>query len=105
VGELAEAISGAALVLAVDTFAAHLAVSFDAPTVSLIGGGQYGDFGPWQRSTRQRWVTNRVPCFGCGWQCTRSRVECLVDITPGQVLKEAEEILQLDSNHSVRLSS
>jgi hypothetical protein len=94
--ELAEAMDAAALVLTVDTFAAQLAVSMDAPMVSLIGGGQYGDFGPWRRSSRQRWVTNPLPCFGCDWHCTRSRIECLVDITSLQVLSEAEDVLRLE---------
>jgi hypothetical protein len=95
-GELAAAIEGCAIVLSVDTFAAHLAVAMDVPLVSLIGGGQYGDFGPWQRSARQRWLTNPLPCFGCDWQCTRSRVECMEDISAESMLGEADEALQCD---------
>jgi hypothetical protein len=99
-GELAAAIEGCAIVLSVDTFAAHLAVAMDVPLVSLMGGGQFGDFGPWQRSARQRWLTNSLPCFGCDWQCTRSRVECMEDIGAETMLREADEALQCDVERS-----
>jgi hypothetical protein len=95
-GELAAAIAGCAVVLSVDTFAAHLAVAMDVPVVSLVGGGQFGDFGPWQRSARQRWLSNPLPCFGCDWRCTRSRVECMEDISAESMLREADEALQCD---------
>ena len=84
--QLATAVETAALVLTVDTFATHLAVASDVPVVCLIGGGQFGDFGPWQRSERQQWITHPLPCFGCNWQCTRTRAECLLDIGPAQVV-------------------
>ncbi|HMD60695.1 MAG TPA: glycosyltransferase family 9 protein [Opitutaceae bacterium] len=92
--DLAEAVSEAPLVLTVDTFTAHLAAALDVPMVCLIGGGHYGDFGPWQNSPRQRWVTHALPCFGCDWQCSRARVECLEDIEPAAVLSEIEAALK-----------
>jgi len=103
--ELAGAVGSASLVLAVDTFAAHLAVASDVPTVCLIGGGQFGDFGPWQRSERQCWIAHRLPCFGCNWQCTRPRVECLQDINPAKVVSaiaavfSAKNVDQAIPNH------
>jgi ADP-heptose:LPS heptosyltransferase len=95
--ELAGAVGAATLVLAVDTFATHLAVASDVPTVCLIGGGQFGDFGPWQRSPRQRWISNPLPCFGCNWQCTRTRVECLQDIAPSMIVSAIEAVWQAKS--------
>lgn len=95
--ELATAVGTAALVLTVDTFATHLAVASDTPTVCLIGGGQFGDFGPWQRSERQLWITHPLPCFGCNWQCTRTRAECLQDISPAQVVSAIATVLQVKS--------
>jgi ADP-heptose:LPS heptosyltransferase len=96
--ELADAIRSATLVLTVETFAAHLAAAMDAPTVCLVGGGHYGDFGPWHNSMRQRWVTHLLPCFGCDWRCSRSRVECLKDIHPATILSEIENVLSSPSN-------
>jgi len=95
--ELVEAVGSAAFVLTVDTFAAHLAAAMDAPMVCAVGGGLYGDFGPWSTSWRQRWVTHVVPCFGCGWRCSRSRVECLEDIRPSTVLAELEDVLMREA--------
>jgi ADP-heptose:LPS heptosyltransferase len=91
--DLAMAISEAPLVLTVDTFSAHLAAALDIPMVCLIGGGHYGDFGPWQNSPRQHWITNPLPCFGCDWICSRDRVECVQDITVNQVCLEIEAAL------------
>jgi len=93
---MAGAVASARLVLTVDTFAAHLATAMDAPMVCVIGGGQYGDFGPWQSSPRQRWVTHALPCFGCNWNCSRARVECLEDIEPKRVMAEIEAVLRLE---------
>ncbi|HZZ17812.1 MAG TPA: glycosyltransferase family 9 protein [Opitutaceae bacterium] len=95
--ELAGAIATARLVLSVDTFAAHVAAAMDAPLVSLIGGGQFGDFGPWRRSSRQRWVSNRISCFGCDWRCVRPRVDCMLDILPSEVVAQADEALLCDA--------
>jgi ADP-heptose:LPS heptosyltransferase len=81
----AEAIAGAEFVLTVETSAAHLAAAFDRPAVVLIGGGHYGQFGPWRRSARQVWVTNVLNCFGCGWSCVYPAPYCLTQIAPEAV--------------------
>jgi hypothetical protein len=96
IAELAEAVSDAAVVLSVDTFAAHLASAYDTPMVGLLGGGHFGDFAPWQRSSRQRWVTHPLPCFNCEWQCSRQRVECLLDIAHLAVVNKVESVLRAD---------
>jgi len=96
IAELAEAVSDAAVVLSVDTFAAHLASAYDTPMVGLLGGGHFGDFAPWQRSSRQRWVTHPLPCFNCGWHCSRQRVECLLDVTHLTVVDKVESVLRAD---------
>ncbi|WP_414663051.1 glycosyltransferase family 9 protein [Horticoccus sp. 23ND18S-11] len=86
VAELAGAISAASLVLSVDTLAAHLAAAFDVPLVALLGGGQFGDFAPWSRSERQRWLSHPLPCFHCGWHCSRAQNDCLQLIAPSAVV-------------------
>jgi hypothetical protein len=97
---LADAIAAAAIVLSADTFAAHLATALDVPMVCVLGGGQHGDFAPWRRSIRQRWVTHPLPCFNCDWRCSRSRVECLEDISPAAVMKEIEVALRWEPHVS-----
>jgi ADP-heptose:LPS heptosyltransferase len=96
VADLALAVSSAALVVSVDTFAAHLAAAYDAPMVALLGGGHYGDFAPWRRSARQQWVSHPLPCFNCGWHCTRPRTECLLDISHLAVMSKIESVLHPD---------
>jgi len=91
--DLAEAVDSAALVLTVDTFTAHLGIAMDAPTVCLVGGGLYGDFGPWHKTLKQKWVANLLPCFGCNWICSRPSIECIEDISPSVVLEAIESVL------------
>jgi len=102
--ELASAVGNAALVLTVDTFATHLAVASDVPTVCLIGGGQFGDFGPWQRSAKQQWIALPLPCFGCNWQCTRTRPECMLDIAPARIVSAIEAVWQAKIEDKSRLN-
>ncbi len=97
---LADAIAAAAIVLSADTFAAHLATALDVPMVCVLGGGQHGDFAPWQRSARQRWITHPLPCFNCDWRCSRSRVECLEEISPAEVTKEMDAVLRWEPQAS-----
>jgi ADP-heptose:LPS heptosyltransferase len=68
------------LVLTVDTVTAHIATALDRPALVLIGGGHHGQFGPWQKSSRQVWLTNRMDCFGCSWNCVHSEPFCLTRI-------------------------
>ncbi len=69
-------------VIAVETSTAHLATALDKPAVIIIGGGQYGEFGPWRRSSRQVWLTHEIPCFGCHWNCIHPEPFCITQVTP-----------------------
>lgn len=92
-GAFEEAIASASLVLCVDTFAAHLATALDTRMVCLLGGGQLGNFGPWTRSDKQRWLYHELPCFGCAWKCTQSSVRCMEELTPAAVLDAVNALL------------
>jgi ADP-heptose:LPS heptosyltransferase len=74
-------LAAAPLVLTVDTATAHLATALDRNTVVLLGGGHYGEFGPWQRSPRQVWLTEHMDCFGCDWRCIHPAPYCLTQIS------------------------
>ncbi len=86
--ELIDAVAASQLVLSVETATAHLAGALDQPLVALLGGGHFGWFAPWQRSFRQQWIMNRVPCFGCNWLCVQPEPICLTQID-GQELERA----------------
>lgn len=73
-------VSTAHCVFSVDTATAHLAAAFDQPAVIILGGGHYGQFGPWQRSNRQIWLTHHLPCFHCDWRCIYSEARCITGV-------------------------
>ncbi|MCW5549968.1 MAG: glycosyltransferase family 9 protein [Opitutaceae bacterium] len=79
-------VAEARVVLTVDSAAAHIATALDRPTLVLMGGGHYGQFGPWQKSARQIWLTNRLDCFGCSWNCIYSSPVCLTGIAEPEIL-------------------
>jgi ADP-heptose:LPS heptosyltransferase len=85
-------VASADLVLTADTAAAHVATALDRPTVVVIGGGHYGQFGPWYQSGRQIWLTVPMDCFGCGWRCIHPEPYCLTRITPEQVFAAIRQV-------------
>lgn len=85
-------ISRAACVVTADTATAHIATAFDRLAIIALGGGHYGQFGPWQRSWQQQWLTYRIDCEGCSWNCCRAEPECLTRIGLGVVQKAVDRI-------------
>ncbi|MEI7819672.1 MAG: glycosyltransferase family 9 protein [Verrucomicrobiota bacterium] len=88
-------------VLASETGAAHLAVALDKPSVILIGGGHYGFFAPWTHSSKQIWLTNRVPCFYCNWVCSQAEPFCLTKISSDGIRTALDEILGSAGNPEI----
>ena len=92
--EFAEAIGQAELVLTVETSTAHIAAALDRPAVVLIGGGHFGQFGPWRRSARQAWLTHPMDCFGCNWRCIHPEPYCLTRIATDSLHAAIAQVLQ-----------
>lgn len=82
------ALAAAPLVVTTESAAAHLATALDRPAVVILGGGHYGQFGPWRRSERQVWLTNRLECFGCNWRCIQPEAYCITGV-PTEALTQA----------------
>lgn len=80
------------LVLTADTATAHIATALDRPTLVLIGGGHYGQFGPWRKSSRQVWLTHRLDCFGCSWNCIHPEPYCLTKIEAAAVCSTVAQL-------------
>jgi ADP-heptose:LPS heptosyltransferase len=78
--EFVATIADAAFVISAESAAAHIAAAADRRALIFIGGGHLGHFGPWSRSNRQVWITNRVGCAGCNWRCRYSQPICLTEI-------------------------
>ena len=79
-------LAGAGLVLSVDTAAAHASTALDRPTVILYSGQQYGTYGPWTRSPRQRWIFPGFPSTGTPWHSL---------LSPEEVERAVIEVLQV----------
>jgi ADP-heptose:LPS heptosyltransferase len=88
-----DSIADARAVLTVDTATAHIAVTFDRPTVVILGGGHYGQFGPWSRSPRQEWITNFLSCFQCNWHCSQVQPFCITRVPPADVASAMRRVL------------
>lgn len=97
--EFASFVAAAGAVLTMDTSTAHLATALDKPALVILGGGHYGHFGPWHRSDKQVWVTNRLPCFGCDWKCIHPRPYCITEIHVETVVESFATVLSAARIH------
>lgn len=69
-------IVNARFVVSNDTFASHYATVLGVPVVSIAGGGHFGRFLPYPKDaypmfSNLRTICRELPCFNCGWTCTR----------------------------------
>ncbi|MDR0534282.1 MAG: hypothetical protein LBH01_10060 [Verrucomicrobiales bacterium] len=90
---LYDMIASAKVILTTETSIAHIATAMNRPAVILLGGAQYGQFGPWKQSENQIWLTHKLPCFGCDWSCVLNRPECVQDISPDDILAAISKVL------------
>lgn len=91
--EFVQVLAAAPLVVTTESAAAHLATALDRPVVVIVGGGHFGQFGPWRRSVRQIWLTNPLECFGCNWSCVHPEAFCVTGVTPLQVTQAVTQLL------------
>ena len=97
-GSTDESVARARAVVTIDTATAHLGIAMDKPSVVLIGGAQFGMFGPWKTSERQRWIHHDLPCYQCHWHCSQPEATCLTAINPKQVISSVKALLA-DAGH------
>jgi hypothetical protein len=90
-----ELVGRAKCVITADSATAHIATACDRPTLVVLGGGHYGQFGPWQRSWRQRWVSQRMDCEWCDWKCMYKEPYCITRITAKDVYEALDKILDV----------
>ena len=79
------------LFLGTESGGAHLATALNQRAVIVLGGGTPGLCMPWRRSGRQVHVQHPLPCYGCGWRCTRPDVDCLKLIPPDALARALHE--------------
>ncbi|HLI20383.1 MAG TPA: glycosyltransferase family 9 protein [Stellaceae bacterium] len=99
--ELLDLLKHAALVVTNETGPAHLAIGLGAPTVTILGGGQFGGWMPFPSEAmppKQRVVYCRMACYGCLWNCTQPHrrgeaYPCVAAVEIDDVVKAASELL------------
>lgn len=73
--ELVELIREAALVIANDSSAVHIAAATATQAVCVLGGGHYGRFLPYQVESPSEYrrlpivLNETMSCYGCHWRC------------------------------------
>ena len=102
--ELISVIANAELVISNDTSAAHIAVATRTPSVVLLGGGDGGQFHPYQAESISDSDKSILPllvsvsdhsCFNCGWKCKyplkNGRWKCVADIQVSDVIEAVQK--------------
>ena len=74
-----------------DTGALHLAAALGRPVVSIFGGGHWPRFRP--VAARGRTVVQRLPCFGCAWDCYFVDAPCVRTISLASVQRALAQFL------------
>jgi len=77
-----------------DTSLLHVAIAMDVPTVTIVGGGHFGQFHPWGDPRRHRVVHVPMDCYGCNWRCVHDEPLCIRQIPVARVLAELEQLLK-----------
>lgn len=90
-GTLLGLLAGARLYLGSDTGPMHFAAALGVPVVAVFGGGHWPRFLP--VAGRSFVATQRLPCFGCGWDCWLGEAACLSAVSPATVGGAAAALL------------
>ena len=69
--QLTELIGNAALVIANETSAIHIAVATKTPSVCILGGGHFERFAPYPAyfDNRPVCIYQKMECYYCNWNC------------------------------------
>lgn len=97
----AEVLRSANVVITNETSALHIGAAVGVPVVSIMGGGHFGRFAPYDVEVIDGAqqvplvIVNPMPCFGCNWVCIYPRgkhepVKCIYDVMVENVWSEVE---------------
>lgn len=88
--EYCSVISKAKLVISNDSSAGHIAKITNTPSISIVGGGNFGTFYPYQ-DDKNITIFRGLDCFGCNWRCKynliNSKFKCISIIQTNQIYK------------------
>lgn len=81
------------LLIGNDTGFTHFASLIIPKCLIIQGGGTFGRFFPWPKSTNQYILYHALDCFDCNWNCKFSNTKCINKIQPSHVIDYLEEII------------
>jgi len=75
--QLIELIGNAALIIANETAAIHIAAATQTKAVCILGGGHFGRFAPYPDQMQNKLVCNyeKMECYQCNWNCIYQTME------------------------------
>ena len=94
VRRLVESLRSMDVVLGPDSAPMHMAIALGRPTVTIVGGGQFGRFHPWGDPALNRVVNVPMSCYGCDWRCIFSTMRCVTEIPESHVSTALHEALE-----------
>ena len=107
--QFAQFAAGASLVISNESGPLHIAAAAGAPTLCILGGGQFGwcvpyDSPPQEGMRLPQAVWYRMECFGCNWRCVfkispGDAAPCVVNVSAGDATAAALAILASTGVH------
>ena len=103
--EVCEMIRNAEFVVGNDSGSIHIAATYNVPSFSILGGGNYGLFQPYP----DNWIGEKpciinysMPCYGCGWRCyftasTDSPFPCITNISVDFALESIRKKIMVEN--------
>lgn len=90
-GTLLGLVASSRLYVGSDSGPMHFAAALGVPVLARFGGGHWPRFLPAAASAVV--VTQRLPCFGCGWTCWLPEPACIRDVADEAVARAIDELL------------
>jgi len=98
--QLAELIGNAALIIANETSAIHIAAATQTNTICILGGGHFGRFAPYPDHIQNRplCIYEKMECYNCNWNCIFQMMEnesypCISNVSLEKVWKATLQLL------------
>jgi ADP-heptose:LPS heptosyltransferase len=75
--QLIELVANAALVIANETSAVHIAAAAQTKAICILGGGHFGRFAPYPENyiSKPLCIYEKMECYNCNWRCKFQTME------------------------------
>lgn len=93
--EIVRLFKNSSLFVGNDSGLAHLALKLEIPMISIIGGGNFNKYFPFNETGKRIYIYHQMDCFGCEWICRFNEKHCLTGVNPNSVYKVAKNLLGL----------